>query len=125
MNTPERMTAAEYLARTDKHRRMWSNAKPSACACGRTHPSKLERAVCARLTTEAQATGYQLRQQIRFPLLALPGRLAITVDFVLWRGPTDWRAVDAKPRRRVSRDWRRGAAAFAASYGLAIEEVSA
>jgi hypothetical protein len=121
------MTAAEFLAMQakDTRGRRWSAAKAASCSCGRTHASRLERTVCLRLTAEAAATGYQLRQQQRFPLLALPGRLAITVDFVLWRGPTDWRAVDAKPRRRKSRDWCRGAAAFQASYGRAIMEVDA
>ena len=127
MSAPETMTGPEYLAAMAKKKtgRPWSNARKAACPCGRTHPSRLERTVCLRLTAEAQATGCQLRQQVRFPLLAVPGGLAITVDFVLWRSPTDWRAIDAKSPGRVSRDWRRGAAAFQASYGRAIEEVPA
>lgn len=53
---------------------------------------------------------------------------SIEVDFTIWRAEGGaWvlsRAIDAKPGRSEakSRDWRRGARAFAATYGREIEE---
>jgi len=52
----------------------------------------------------------------------------ISVDFLYIafdRG--EWkicRAIDAKPKRRRSRDWKRGKDAFEASYGVKLEEWS-
>ena len=103
-------------------KRKWSNAVKTVCDDGHTHASKMETRVCQRLTARARVEGWTLLQQVRFPLLAI-GKMYLTVDFVLWRSKVEWHAVDAKAASRVSRDWRRGAAAFEATYGRRIEEI--
>lgn len=108
--------------------RPWSNAKPTDCPHGHRHASGLEAKVCARLTLETRARGQTLYHQVRMPLFAMApderGRASfLTVDFVLVEAGRMVRAIDAKPKRRKSRDWRRGALAFAATYGIRIEEV--
>ena len=105
-----------------KPKRKWSNAVKTVCNGGHTHASKMEGRVCERLTARAQVEGWTLLQQVRFPLLAI-GKMYLTVDFVLWRSKVEWHALDAKAASRVSRDWRRGAAAFEATYGRRIDEV--
>lgn len=97
------------------------------CDCGRTHASKGEARVCAALRADPEV--YRLLQQVRFPLLNLGGSdtggaLYLSVDFVVWRQDGTWDAVDAKhPVAPRSRDWRRGAAAFAGHYGRTVREV--
>ena len=134
--------APAYSAKTKKHpssvidlpisavafgraapKRKWSNAVKTVCNGGHTHASKMEGRVCERLTARATVEGWDLRQQVRFPLLALGNKMYLTVDFVLWRSRVEWHALDAKAASRVSRDWRRGAAAFEATYGRRIEEI--
>jgi hypothetical protein len=110
-------------------RKKWSNAVKTACDCGRTHPSKMEAAVCRRLRFELLATpGAYILHQVRWPLPNLGptpegGAHFLSVDFTIVT-PGGLRFVDAKSPGRVSRDWRRGAAAFRGHYGQAIEEVA-
>lgn len=99
-------------------------------------PSATQARVYVRIKTEL-GPAEKLVLDARFPLVAVAPRIGrahkagyISVDFTVW-APSDsgWRlarAIDAKPRARaaVSRDWRRGARAFAATYGVEIEEVS-
>lgn len=107
-------------------KKQWSNAKKTACTCGRTHPSKMEAMVCARLRIECVASGLTLYQQPRFALWSLApdetGKPAyISVDFALVDRGQIVRVIDAKSPTRVSREWRRGALAFESAYGLKIE----
>lgn len=108
-------------------KKRWSNAKPTDCTCGRKHASKMEARVCARLRSELRH-GQRLYHQVRLPLFVLPPTESgvphyLTVDFLITRSDGSmWVAVDAKSKGRVSRDWRRGAAAFEATYGIKIEE---
>lgn len=109
--------------------RKWSAATPTMCGAGHRHASKMESRVCDRLTAECTRSGWILIQQVRFPLVRIApkdtGRAhSITVDFVIVFGG-GWRAVDAKARRRISRDWPLRAAAFQTTYGVEVEEVSA
>lgn len=112
--------------------RPWSNAKPTDCGCGRRHPSKMQARVCQRLRLELVDTDKaRLFHDVRFPLLAIAPKdtgaaHTITVDFILVdaRGAPCWRAIDAKDPKRVSRDWKLRKAAFRASYGIEIEEVT-
>ena len=106
-------------------KRPWSNARATEVD-GIRFPSKMEAAVFTRLRDELQP-GERLYRQVRFPLLAVAPNdkgvpLAMTVDFVIV-SPTGWRAIDAKPKRRKSRDWVRGKAAFEATYNVKVEEV--
>jgi len=60
------------------------------------------------------------------PTVGVLGRTHINIDFIFVELVDDvWRIVracDAKPKRYVSRDWKRGKDAFEASYGVKIEE---
>ena len=122
----ETITPAQLRAlAAKKSGRRWSSAKKKACAQGHAHPSKTEAAVCDRLHLEARVTEARVYTQVRLPLLALApdanGRpLYLTIDFLVVRGFSK-RYIDAKAGR-VSRDWRRGKAAFEVTYGP-IEEV--
>ncbi len=103
------------------------NATNTTCLLGHAHPSKVEARVCARVHAETTAPR-RVYRNVRLPLFALPPTDAgipyyINVDLVVVEGTKIVRLVDAKTGR-VSRDWRRGAAACEASYGLRIEEVS-
>ncbi len=133
MAKPEKMSSREFQA---KHvpeyarKTTWSNAKPTVCRIGHRHASQMEARVCGRLTQECDdfpGLG-TLYQQARIPLWTLaPGKndrpLYLTVDFVIVKDGKMVRAIDAKAKGRISRDWRRGAAAFEATYGIKIEEV--
>lgn len=108
--------------------RPWSTAKPTTCAAGHRHASRLEARVCAQLTAELVPPHQTLLQQVRLPLLAVaPDRrgrpLYATVDFVVLEAGRIVRLVDAKGR--VSRDWRRGVAALEATYHMQVEEITA
>ena len=111
-------------------------------ADGMRFPSATQARVYARVKAELGPME-KLVMDARFPLVAVAPRVGrahsagyISVDFTVWAPMLSlspqacgWRmvrAVDAKPRARaaVSRDWRRGARAFAATYGIEIEEVS-
>ena len=50
---------------------------------------------------------------------AKPSEVAVARFVDIW---VPIKAVDAKPKKRKSREWLRGAAAFEASYGVKIEE---
>lgn len=72
--------------------------------------------------------GATVYRNVRLPLFALPPTdagipLYLNVDFVVVSDRRIVRLIDAKSGRR-SRDWRRGAAACEATYGLKVEEVS-
>ena len=134
MNPRKRMTSAEFQAtEVPEHAqstagRRWSAAKATTCAAGHRHPSKMESRVCARLTAECAREGTTLYQQARIPLWTLaPGKrgrpLVLSVDFAIVRAGQLVRLVDAKAPGRISRDWRRGAAAAEAATGITIEEV--
>lgn len=107
----------------------WSNAKPTE-AHGIRFPSKLQARVYERLA-EALKPGQTLYCDVRFPLLSVfPGTkrrtpLYITVDFVVVASSIEWLVYDAKPKRRKSREWARGKAAFASFYRREIIEVNA
>lgn len=125
----ETITPAQLAARKPAGRR-WSAATRTVCAQGHQHASLMEGRVCDRLHLEERAKGLvgTVYRQVRLPLWVLPpdghGKpYYLTVDFAVIDGRKPNRYVEAKDPRRVSRDWRRGAAAFAASYGP-IEEVS-
>lgn len=113
----------------------FSNAKRTACGCGRTHPSKMQARVCARLREEIEFVGaangrkWTLYHEVVMPLFRLAPRsngkpFTICVDFVVVSPTGEEKYIDAKAPGRVSRDWPARAAAFAAQYGKAIEEVS-
>lgn len=121
-----RMTADEYLAWLAKRTRRWSNAKPTDCAHGHRHASKLEARVCDRLT-RTLTPGQVLYQQVRLPLFVLApnenGRpLYMTIDFAIVEHGLLLRLVDAKGRK--SREWDRGARALTATYGIEVEVIS-
>lgn len=128
----ETITPAQLAAHHARRRgRRWSAATRTRCEQAHAHPSKMEARVCDRLYLEQRAAGLvgTIFRQVRLPLWVLGpdghGRPHyLTVDFAIVDGRTPTRYLDAKARTRVSRDWRRGAAAFAMSYGP-IEEVSA
>lgn len=109
-----------------------TNAKRTKCGCGRTHPSKLQARVCARLRSEIEGGQWPapptLYHEVVMPLFRLAPKpsgkaFTICVDFVLVGQPGWVRYIDAKSPGFVSRDWPARAAAFAAQYGQAIEEV--
>ncbi len=108
----------------------WSAAKPCVIN-GRAFASKMEARVFERLSMECAAVpGTRLFLHVRFPLLSLqpaPNGAPMTFcpDFVIVYPDNQWRVVDAKHPSRVSRDWRRGKAAFEAEYRVAVEEVQA
>lgn len=121
--------AAAILSEPDpppRQARAWSAARPTTCAGGHRHASRLEAAVCERVTARV-LPGQRLLQQLRLPLLTLApdkrGRpLYASVDFaIVGFGGRIERLIDAKGR--VSREWRRGAAALEAAYGIPVEEV--
>ena len=103
------------------------NATATTCVHGHNHQSKVEARVCPVVRAEAPA-GATVYRNVRLPLFALPPTdagipLYLNVDFVVVVDRRIVRLVDAKSGR-VSRDWRRGAAACEATYGLRVEEVS-
>lgn len=109
-------------------RTTFSNAKATTCDLGHNHPSKVEARVCRRVHDETVAPR-RVYRNVRLPLFALPPTDAgipmyLNVDFVVVEGTKIVRLVDAKTGR-VSRDWRRGAAACEATYGLKVEECDA
>jgi hypothetical protein len=125
-------------AATQPGRRPWSAAVPCGGEGGVRFASKTERRVWERLRA-ALRPGETLVRQVRMPLLSLApdggGKpLYLTVDFaVLSHAPAGddrWTAlscglwvrwVEAKCRGRVSRDWRRGRAAWEATWGPIVE----
>ena len=130
------MTAAEYRKLGPGGRSRIQVAAPEKrTAYGYRFASALQMRVFLRLLGELKVDEV-IMLDARWPLPAiLPGGYGrpdyISVDFsILWRGGDRWhleRAIDAKPRAKAarSRDWYRGAKAFAASYGIPVEEVSA
>jgi len=129
---PSPLTAAEYRASlrrgSDSARRRWSNAIRTACGCGRTHPSKLQARVCARLRLECKATGARLYHDVRLPLLSIAPKRSgspetICVDFVVVDPDGIWHLIDAKAPGRVSRDWRLRTAAVWTTFGREVKEV--
>jgi len=103
------------------------NATPTTCVLGHRHQSKVEARVCP-VVRDAAPVGATVYRNVRLPLFALPPTdagipLYLNVDFVVVVDRRIVRLVDAKSGR-VSRDWRRGAAACEATYGLKVEEVS-
>ncbi len=103
------------------------NATPTTCDAGHRHASKVEARVCP-VVRRAAPDGATVYRNVRLPLFALPPTnagipLYLNVDFVVVVDRRIVRLVDAKSGR-VSRDWRRGAAACEATYGLKVEEVS-
>lgn len=122
---------------------------PASSAASRPHPrgrvcsedgirfgSATELRVYRRLRGELAAAAepdVRLFCHVKFPLWNLAphpnGRpRTLEVDFAIVRGTRLVRVIDAKPTEKSarSRDWARGAAAFAACYSpLAIEECSA
>ena len=125
----ETITPAQLRAlAAKKSGRRWSSAKRTVCAQGHAEASRMQARVCDRLHLEARVTGARVYRQVRLPLLALAPKPdgtphVLSIDFVVVEPGKPIRYVEAKDPRRVSRDWRRGAAAFAASWGP-IEEVS-
>ena len=114
--------------RTAPKRPTFSNAKATTCDLGHNHPSKVEARVCRRVHDNTVAPR-RVYRNVRLPLFALPPTDAgipmyLNVDFVVIEGTKIVRLVDAKTGR-VSRDWRRGAAACEATYGLKVEECDA
>ena len=113
----------------EKAKRPWSSAKRTRCQEGHNHASKMEARVCDRLALLCRHWGYTLFQQVRLPLWNLaPGKLdralVISIDFAIVEDGRLRRLIDAKSPTRVSRDWKRGAAAVEACYGIKVEEVS-
>lgn len=110
-------------------KRPWSNAVRTRCDCGRLHASKMEARVCAAVRAEL-LPHQTLFAQVRLPLFTLApdpsGRAAlyVTIDFVVWDRSLCRiaRLIDAKSPTRVSRDWRRGAAAAEGTYEVRVEE---
>ncbi len=103
------------------------NATPTTCDAGHRHASKVEARVCPVVRAEAPA-GATVYRNVRLPLFALPPTdtglaLFLNVDFVVIVDRRIVRLVDAKSGR-VSRDWRRGAAACEATYNVKVEELS-
>ena len=109
----------------------WGKAKPPRVD-GIVFRSKTEARVYARLKSELLPE-QKLVIDCRFPLVALSPRIGraskagyITIDFCIFATSLGcWRlvrAVDAKPMSKAarSRDWSRGARAFAATYGADI-----
>ena len=104
-------------------RKRWSNAQP-VTRHGIKHPSKLEARVYEELRLVAISTGARLYRHVRFPLLNLApdahgGASYFTPDFVLAGPGAELRVIDAKGRE--SPEWRRGALAFEAEYGIQVE----
>lgn len=126
--TKVEFNAAIAQVRAAPKRSTFSNAKATTCDLGHNHPSKVEARVCARVHAETTAPR-RVYRNVRLPLFALPQTDAgipmyLNVDFVVVEGTKIVRLVDAKTGR-VSRDWRRGAAACEASYNLKVEECDA
>lgn len=126
--TPTKQLVPLPSSSTTTARVKWSAAKPCVIG-GRSFASKMEARVFERLSTECYARpGTRLFLHVRFPLLSLqpaPNGAAMTFcpDFVIVYPDNQWRVVDAKHPSRVSRDWKRGKAAFEAEYRVAVEEV--
>jgi len=110
----------------------WSAAKPGACERGHRHDSRLEVRLCGLVHAQA-LPDQRVFVHARVPLWALGtdagGRPAsyFTPDFVVTGPGADGcpeiqACFDAKGRR--SREWRRGRAAFKASYGVEVAEVA-
>lgn len=109
------------------------NARPTDCARGHRHASKVEARVCASVYAEAKKDTFpeapRVFRNARLPLWALPPTDAglphyCNVDFVIY-APAGGivRIIDAKSGKR-SRDWERGRAAVEATYGVKVEERS-
>lgn len=126
---------------TDEYKRLVSGqgrikAKPTTVD-GIRFPSMTQANAYKRVKLEIN-DGLKLCLDLRLPLISsLPvasrpkkGEGYIYIDFTIWRHTSKgwelWRAIDAKPKARQarSRDWARGAAAFKATYGIEIEEMS-
>ena len=135
----DRWTAAEYRAfieggtvTTRLHQQIgpakpWSAATATTCVDGHRHPSKMEARVCGRLGSECRRDGTVLYRQVRLPLLSIAPKengvpMSACIDFAIVRGGKLLRLIDAKGSR-VSREWKRGAAAVQAAWGVKIEEV--
>lgn len=133
-----------HPATTKDHPRPWSNAKSTRCSGEHVHASKMEARVCERLTLEVAADCVvasmerhptllnaplrRLLQQVRLALLNLPlkdGKVRyLCVDFlVVDEAGRILRAVDAKTKGRVSRDWPARKRACELCWGIEIEEV--
>jgi len=114
--------------RTNTAKTPWSAARATVCLSGHNHPSKVEARVCKRLSAECEADGTTLFRNVRLPLLSLGPQdtgtpLYITIDFGIVAGGKLSRLIDAKPKRRKSRDWLRGKRACESAWGLKVEEV--
>lgn len=105
----------------------WSNAVKTSCAYSHRHASKMEARVCERLTIECKALKDVLLQQVRLPILTLPGEdgrvKSMSIDFVILREGRLYRLIDAKAKGRVSRDWPARKRALELSWHVAVEEV--
>ena len=105
----------------------WSNAVKTSCAYSHRHASKMEARVCERLTIECKALKDVLLQQVRLPILTLPGEdgrvKSMSIDFVILREGRLYRLIDAKAKGRVSRDWPARKRALELSWGVKVEEV--
>lgn len=105
----------------------WSNAVKTTCVYNHRHASKMEARVCERLTIECKALKDVLLQQVRLPILTLPGEdgrvKSMSIDFVLLREGRLYRLIDAKAKGRVSRDWPARKRALELSWGIKVEEV--
>ena len=130
----DRMSAAEYrkmLSEAKGAGKNWgtaTQAKRTVCGGYHSHASKMEARVCDRLRGEIQ-DGERLIQQARVPLWSIAPEIGdrphyLSVDFIIVRDGKMHRAIDAKSPTRVSRDWKRGALAFEACYGIKIEETN-
>lgn len=99
---------------------------PACAGPLRRFGSRMEARVHQRLRA-ALKPGQRLYCQVRLPLFTIAPEdggvpMYLTVDFAVVDSVQALRLIDAKGKR-VSRDWRRGAAAAGAWYGK-IEEVS-
>lgn len=131
---PDVITADEYKLLVSGQGRI--KAKPTMVD-GIRFPSLTQARVYQRVKLDL-LEGWKLCLDMRFPLISVmpvcgrpkKGEGYITIDFTIWQpchfGWELVRAIDAKPKSRHarSRDWARGAAAFKATYGIEIEEMS-
>lgn len=105
----------------------WSNAVKTSCSYNHRHASKMEARVCERLTLECKALKDVLLQQVKLPILTLPGEdgrvKSMSIDFVILREGRLYRLIDAKAKGRVSRDWPARKRALELSWHVAVEEV--